>query len=181
MIREVLEFVVNWDKYRLYIDFFYRAVNTYTDSKRYTHWYLYLLNLTKLRVSITMNSKTTNLKQRRALTILEKQIICQKRQKPEYAKEKLSDFGKYFLDDQDLPVPTSTLSDILKEKKKWLNLDTASSGSGSWKKKQWTAQFPLLEEYLYNGDISYDEGSLQKVRTVTMTMTMMDVECLRLI
>ena len=30
-----------------------------------------------------------------------------------------------------------------------------------------------------NGDVSYDEGSLQKVRTVTMTMT--DVECLRLI
>ena len=30
-----------------------------------------------------------------------------------------------------------------------------------------------------NGDISYDEGSLQEVRTVTMTMT--DVECLKLI
>ena len=30
-----------------------------------------------------------------------------------------------------------------------------------------------------NGDVSYDEGSLQEVRTVTMTMT--DVECLRLI
>ena len=30
-----------------------------------------------------------------------------------------------------------------------------------------------------NGDVSYDEGSLQKVRTVTITM--MDVECLRLI
>ena len=30
-----------------------------------------------------------------------------------------------------------------------------------------------------NGDISYDEGSLQEVWTVTMTMT--DVECLRLI
>ena len=30
-----------------------------------------------------------------------------------------------------------------------------------------------------NGDVSYDEGSLQEVRTVTITMT--DVECLRLI
>ena len=30
-----------------------------------------------------------------------------------------------------------------------------------------------------NGDVSYDEGSLQEVRTVTMTM--MDVEYLRLI
>ena len=30
-----------------------------------------------------------------------------------------------------------------------------------------------------NGDVSYDEGSLQEVRTVTMTMT--DVKCLRLI
>ena len=30
-----------------------------------------------------------------------------------------------------------------------------------------------------NSDVSYNEGSLQEVRTVTMTM--MDVECLRLI
>ena len=39
-------------------------------------------------------------------------MICQKRQKPEHTKEKLSDFGKYFLDTE--------------------------SGSGSWKKKQRT-------------------------------------------
>ena len=39
------------------------------------------------------------------------------------------------------------LSDILKEKEKWLDLDT-ESGSGSWKKKQRTAQFPLPEEHL---------------------------------
>ena len=28
-----------------------------------------------------------------------------------YAKEKLCDFGRYFMDDQGLPVPVSTLSD----------------------------------------------------------------------
>ena len=61
-------------------------------------------------------------------------MICQKRQQLEHTKEKLSDFGKYFLDDQGLPVPTSTLSDISKEKENWLNLDTASGGSRSWKK-----------------------------------------------
>ena len=33
--------------------------------------------------------------------------------------------------------------------------------------------------WVCNGDVSYDEGSLQEVWTVTMTMT--DVECLRLI
>ena len=48
------------------------------------------------------------------------------RQKPKYIKEKLSDFGKCFLDDHGHPVPTPTLSDILKEKEKWLNLDTES-------------------------------------------------------
>ena len=57
-------------------------------------------------------------------------MICQKRQKPEHTKEKLSDFGKYFLNNQSLPVPTFTLSDILKEKEKCSNLDT-ESGSGS--------------------------------------------------
>ena len=61
-------------------------------------------------------------------------MICQKRQKLEHTKEKLSDFEKYFLGDQGLPVPTSTLSDVLKEKEKWFNLDD----SGSWKKKQRT-------------------------------------------
>ena len=61
-------------------------------------------------------------------------MICQKRQKPEHTKEKLSNFGKYSLDDQGLPVPTSTLSDILKEKEKWLNLDTESGSfiAGRW-------------------------------------------------
>ena len=53
-------------------------------------------------------------------------MICQKRPKPEHTKEKFSDFGKYFLG---FPVPTSTLSDILKGKEKWLNLDTES---GQW-------------------------------------------------
>ena len=33
--------------------------------------------------------------------------------------------------------------------------------------------------YICNSDVGYDEGSLQEVWTVTMTMT--DVECLRLI
>ena len=44
-----------------------------------------------------------------------------------------------------MPVPPSTLSDIFKEKEKWLNIDI---GGGGWKKKQRTAQFPLLEEHL---------------------------------
>ena len=39
-----------------------------------------------------------------------------------------------------------------------------------WERKDYTT---------CNGDVSYDEGSLQEVWTVTMTMT--DVECLRLI
>ena len=37
---------------------------------------------------------------RRALGVLEKREICRKRQEPEYAKEKLSDFGKHFIDDE---------------------------------------------------------------------------------
>ena len=41
----------------------------------------------------------------------------QKDTKPKHTKEKLSDFGKYFLDDQGLPVPTSTLSDFKGEGK----------------------------------------------------------------
>ena len=45
-------------------------------------------------------------------------MIYQKRQKPEHTKEKLSDFEKTFLNDQGLPVPTTTLPDILKEKEK---------------------------------------------------------------
>ena len=39
--------------------------------------------------------------------------------------------------------------------------------------------FHLAYPQKCNGDVSYDEGSLQEVRTVTMTMT--DIECLRLI
>jgi len=50
------------------------------------------------------------------------------------------------LDEQGLPVPTSTLSDILKEKDKWLNFEFGSGGT--WKKKQRTAQFPLLGMHL---------------------------------
>ena len=103
-----------------------RAVNTCSDndgtssSIQYTQRYLYLSNPTTMETT----------KRRRALTILEKQMICQKRQKPEHIKEKFSDFGNYFLDDQGLPVSTSILSDILKEKEKWLILDT-ESGSES--------------------------------------------------
>ncbi|KAF8426196.1 hypothetical protein EV426DRAFT_715555 [Tirmania nivea] len=85
-----------------------------------------------LRTIITVTMKTT--KRRRALTIWEIKMMCQKREEPEHAKEKLSDFGKHFLDEQDLPVPISTLSDILKEKDKWLNFEFASGGT--WKKKQ---------------------------------------------
>ena len=36
-----------------------------------------------------------------------------------YAKEKLCDFGRYFMGDHGLLVPVSTLSDIL-EKEKWI-------------------------------------------------------------
>ena len=51
----------------------------------------------------------------------EKKLICQKREEVKYAKEKLCDFGRHFVDDQGLPVPVSTLSDILKEKDKWIS------------------------------------------------------------
>jgi len=68
-------------------------------------------------------------KRRHALTMLEKQIICRKREEPEFAKEKLSEFGKHFLDDQGLPIPTSTLSDFLKKKDKWLDIDIAGGGT----------------------------------------------------
>ena len=49
-----------------------------------------------------------------------------------------------YLDDQGLPVPVSTLSDIL-EKEKWMNFEV---GETTWKKKQQTSQFPLLEMHL---------------------------------
>ena len=53
-------------------------------------------------------------------------------------KEKLSDFGKHFLDDQGLTVPISTLSGILEVKNTWtLTLAVLQ-----------TAQFPLLEMHL---------------------------------
>ena len=37
---------------------------------------------------------------RRALSVLEKREICRKRLEPGHAKEKLSDFGKNFIDDE---------------------------------------------------------------------------------
>jgi len=37
---------------------------------------------------------------RRALSVLEKCEICRKRLEPEHVKEKLSDFGKNFIDDE---------------------------------------------------------------------------------
>ena len=37
---------------------------------------------------------------RRALSVLEKREICRKRLELEHAKEKLSDFGKNFIDDE---------------------------------------------------------------------------------
>ena len=40
----------------------------------------------------------------KALTIWEKKLICEKREEAKYAKEKLFDFGRYFMDDQGLPV-----------------------------------------------------------------------------
>ena len=50
------------------------------------------------------------------------------------------------MDDQGLPVPVSTLSDILREKDKWMSYDVSSGET--WKKKQRTSQFPLLEMHL---------------------------------
>ena len=43
-----------------------------------------------------------------------------------YAKEKLCDFCRHFMDDQGLGVPVSTLSDILKEKEKWMNFEVSN-------------------------------------------------------
>ncbi|KAF8451556.1 hypothetical protein BGX38DRAFT_1182900, partial [Terfezia claveryi] len=45
----------------------------------------------------------------RALTILEKHQICKKRQDPKHAKEKLSEFGKHFLDSEGRAVAISNV------------------------------------------------------------------------
>ena len=47
---------------------------------------------------------------------------------------------------QGIPLPASTLSDILKEKDKWLALDITMSGIT--KKKNRAVLFPILEEHL---------------------------------
>lgn len=44
--------------------------------------------------------QTINMGKRRALTVLEKHQICKKRMEPGHMKERLSDFGKYFPDEQ---------------------------------------------------------------------------------
>ena len=41
-----------------------------------------------------------NTGKRRALSVLEKREICRKRLEPKHAKEKLSEFGKNFTDNQ---------------------------------------------------------------------------------
>ena len=64
----------------------------------------------------------------------EKKLICQKREKVKYAKEKLCDFRKAlcgFVDNQGLPVPVSTLSDILKEKDKCMSYVCLPTSEGS--------------------------------------------------
>ena len=53
-----------------------------------------------------------------------KKMICLKRAEPEHVKEKLSDFGKHFLDDQGLPVP---ISDILEGKNVILDFEFSST------------------------------------------------------
>ncbi|KAF8424322.1 hypothetical protein EV426DRAFT_712090 [Tirmania nivea] len=88
----------------------------------------------------------TGRQKRRALTILEKHQICKKRQDPKHAKEKLSEFGKHFLDSEGQAVPISTLSDILRDSKKWLEVDLTAGHPR--KKKQRTSQYPILEQYL---------------------------------
>ena len=80
---------VFFDKYRLYVDLYHRAVNAYSDSDGRIHTGIYTYRIQQTTM------KTT--KRRRALTILEKQMICQKMQKPEHTMEKLSDFGNTFL------------------------------------------------------------------------------------
>ena len=47
----------------------------------------------------------------KALIVWEKKHICEKREEAKYAKEKLCYFGRYFMDDQRLLVPISTLSE----------------------------------------------------------------------
>ena len=66
-----------------------------------------------------------------------------KKKLTKYAKEKLCDVGRHFMDDQGLPGPVSILFDILK-KEKWMNFEV----SNYLEKEQWTSQFPLLEMYL---------------------------------
>ena len=66
------------------------------------------------------------------------------RQKPdhEHTKEKVSDFGKYLLDDQGLPVPTSTLV-------RYILIPKVAVDHGK------EAQFPLLEDSGWIGRSMY--------------------------
>ncbi|KAF8441182.1 hypothetical protein BGX38DRAFT_1204106 [Terfezia claveryi] len=61
--------------------------------------------------------------------MLQKRQICKKRQNPKYAKEKLSEFGKHFLDSEGRAVAIPILSDILCNCKKWLEVDFTADDS----------------------------------------------------
>jgi hypothetical protein len=63
---------------------------------------------------------------RRALSVLEKHLICKKRQ--EFPKETLAIFATRFPDSNGEPLKPSTLSDVLKDSTKWLAVDGSSTG-----------------------------------------------------
>ena len=110
------------------------------------------------------NSETTTmLPKRLALTLLERLEICKKTLEPRNARKTLAEFGKFFPDKQvgnmriktlaplgkfigdhklvqGIPLPASTLSDILKEKDKWLALDITTSGNTKKKTVQYCSQ-----------------------------------------
>jgi len=89
------------------------------------------------------NSKSIELK---GLSDLEQHRICVKRQDPQYAKMTYEEFGALFPRPDGRPMACSIISDILKEKDRWLALNT--SDGTVWKRKKRTEQYPILEGYL---------------------------------
>ena len=87
------------------------------------------------------------------------------KKEPAHAKEKLSEPGKHFLDNQDLPVPSSTLSSIFKEKEKYLK-DIAG------KKKKVQSTTPM---YTQASGYIHIHSMLYLLRDVQRTLYLYDI------
>ena len=92
-----------------------------------------------------MRSRGIRSTKRRGLSDLDRYKVCIKRQDPWYAKMSYEEFGRLFPGSDGRPMAQSTVSDILKEKNKWLALDISGP---VWKKKHRQEQYPILERHL---------------------------------